>query len=233
MTKDENSENSVKINIYLIRHGMSETNEMQKKGIIGWIMHLFKRDPKLVKEGIEKSKRKGNWLEKMQKRTNRGDFQGSFKYIDYSTCNLVPKQFDYVLASELLRAIETAVNMFKEKKMYVAPYISEIQGYKNALPLEKQEQQNFISSKYPKSNVDWKYIEETTRPNFKNFQEFVKKFILDKNEVKKSVDIAVVTHSLYMMKYAITPSEYDYNCCYLWRLKVDKPQNNSIYKITI
>lgn len=223
----------ITINVYMIRHGMSETNAMQKKGIIGWIKHLFKRDPCLVKEGIDKSKKKGKWLNYIQNFRNDNNYD-SFKFIDYSTCNLIPPHFDFVLCSELLRAIETAVNMFQHKKIYVIPYVSEIQGYKNVIPLEKNIQQDFIYAKYPRSNVDWKYIDKKTKPNYKKFKEFLQSFI---NENKKKdtneYNIALVTHSLYMMKYAITPAEYNCNCCYLWRIKVPKPKNNSIFKITI
>lgn len=224
----------ITINVYMIRHGMSETNAMQKKGLMGWIMHLFKRDPCLVKEGIDKSKKKGSWLKFIQSMKQKNNkYESSFKFIDYTSCNLVPNNFDFVLSSELLRAIETAVNMFNDKKIYVIPYVSEIQGYKNVIPLEKSQQQNFISSKYPRSNVDWKYIDKNTKPSYFKFKNFIKDFIKENGKNKNEYDIALVTHSLYMMKYAISPSKFNCNGCYMWRLKVNKPKNNAIFKVTI
>ena len=90
----------VVINVYMIRHGFSETNQMQRKGFIGWVQHLFKRDPALVKEGIDNSVRKGNWLKRIMKfREKEKPMTSDFKFIDYSTCNTLPSKFDMVLCS--------------------------------------------------------------------------------------------------------------------------------------
>ena len=224
------------INVYMIRHGFSETNQMQRKGIIGWIQHLFKRDPSLVKEGVDNSVRKGKWLKRIMKiRKKEKPVTSDFKFIDYSTCNTLPPTFDMVLCSELLRAIETAVCMFDSKKIYVIPYISEIQGYQNINPMSIKEQQSAISSKYPKANVDWKYRMDRSRPNFRKFKTFLKNIVSKEIASRdKEYNIAVVSHSLYMMKYVISPKTTGcFNGCYTWRFKVDKPKNNDIIQFQI
>lgn len=225
------------INVYMIRHGFSETNQMQRKGVIGWVQHLFKRDPSLVKEGVDSSIRKGNWLKRIMKiRAKEKPVTSDFKFIDYSTCNTLPAKFDMVLCSELLRAIETAVCMFDSKKIYVVPYISEIQGYQNINPMSIKEQQSAISSKYPKANVDWKYRTDRSRPNFRKFKSFLKDIVSKEiaSRDEKEYNVAVVSHSLYMMKYVISPRTTGcFNGCYTWRFKVDKPKNNDIIQFKI
>lgn len=225
----------VVINVYMIRHGFSETNQMQRKGFIGWVQHLFKRDPALVKEGIYNSVRKGNWLKRVMKiREKEKPVTSDFKFIDYSTCNTLPAKFDMVLCSELLRAIETAVCMFDSKKIYVIPYISEIQGYQNINPMSIKEQQSAISSKYPKANVDWKYRTDRSRPNFRKFKTFLRDIVSKEIVSREEYNVAVVSHSLYMMKYVISPKTTGcFNGCYTWRFKVNKPKNNDIIQFQI
>lgn len=222
------------INVYMVRHGVSETNMMQRKGLIGWIQHLFKRDPSLVKEGVDNSRKKGNWLKRiMQLRDKSVD--SKFKFIDYSSCDALPRRFDMILCSELLRAIETAVCMFEGRKIYVVPYVSEIQGYKNIKPLGVKEQQNVISGKYPKANVDWKYSSVRSRPNFRKFKAFLRDIVSKEIGGKQEVyNVAVVSHSLFMMKYIISPNTQGcINGCYVWRFKVSKPKNNDIIQFKL
>lgn len=226
------------INVYMIRHGFSETNHMQRKGILGWVQHLFKRDPSLVKEGVDNSIRKGNWLRRiMNVRPKEKQVTPDFKFIDYSSCNSLPPKFDMIFCSELLRAIETAVCMFENRKIYVIPYISEIQGYQNIKPLSLREQQNVISTKYPKANVVWTYRGASrSRPDFRKFKTFLRELISKeiKSDDQDEYHVAVVSHSLYMMKYVISPKTTRcMNGCYAWRFKVDKPKNNDIIQFKI
>lgn len=237
--------NEKSINIYMIRHGISETNALQKTGIMGWIKHLFVRDPCLVKDGINDSQNKGQWIKKIQnlrKTENIKYNKASYKFIDSTSCNCLPDKFEFVMSSELMRAIETAACMFNEKKIYVVPYVSEIQGYKNIVPKSIKTQQNFISTKYPRSNVDWSNIKKKSKPNYKKFKKFLEDFLESKfsnkefqeyYKNKSEINVALVTHSLYMMKNVISPSVSNYNCCFMWRFNTKKPKNNSIFKLTI
>jgi bisphosphoglycerate-dependent phosphoglycerate mutase len=217
----------------MVRHGVSETNKMQEKGLLGWIMHFFKKDPSLVKEGVENSKKKGEWLSRiMMEKQKQKPANHEFSFIDSTSCNTLPDKFELVLTSELLRAIETSICMFEQKLIYVIPYVTELFGYQNTKPLSKKHQQNIIGLKYPKANVNWKYVGDTpSSPSFKKFKSFLKQVISKEIREKDEYNVCVVTHSLYMMKYVMSPNLS--KCNWFWRWNVIKPKNNDIIRFQI
>lgn len=214
------------LNMYVIRHGVSQTQELQKTGIFGKLVHIFFRDPSLSDAGKQESKSKGLWLQRMQslKIEKQPSINKGILKLDYSNTNALPQTFNYIICSDLLRAIETSCLMFPNRKIYVFPYISEIYGLLNIYPHKKDYQKKIIDQKFPNNNVDWSFYDGYMLPNYEKFIIKLKEFCESKHI--KSSNIALVTHSLYMMKHIIHNNE-----CF-WRLN-NKPSNNSIYHYKI
>lgn len=216
------------INLYVIRHGESKTQELQKTGIYGKLSHIFFRDPSLSTAGKIQSKTKGQWIERVQSyksNEQKDDILCELpKKVDYSNINYLPCKFNYIVCSDLLRAIETSCIMFPSRKIYVFPYISEIYGLLNIYPRKKENQKEIIDKMFPHNNVDWTFYDGYKFPNYVKFLAKLKQFCNSKN-IDNS-NIAVITHSLYMMKHII----HDKEC--VWRLNA-KPSNNDIYHYKI
>lgn len=219
-----------KINIYMFRHGLSKTQTLQmKKGLLGKILHLFVKDPCLENEGIRNSMQSGKKICDLM--THHKPCSTTFEnYVNLDE-NSVPTNFDYVFSSTLLRAIETSCCMFQQKKIYVVPYISEIMGGLNIIPDEPRVQMQKINAKFPNANVDWSYVSSRNvlLPDYEKFIDFLKKFLVDKKvNSALPVNIAVVSHSLFMMKNIMAKHKKPW----FWRF-LKKPNNNEAIVYTI
>ena len=165
--------------------------------------HALKFDPQLTFDGIECSE---------------------------SAKNYIPKNLDFVFASGLKRAIETALSMFgsslkKNQKIVSVPFISEQGfGYDNMIS-KTQVLENYFKPIMDKLDLRiHKISKDMNKADLKEFFRFLMLFLTLKSKElnKTNFRIAIVTHS-HFMKHN--------NICKFHKGKALKPKNNSIYKI--
>lgn len=123
---------------------------------------------------------------------------------------------DIVLSSFLLRAMQTAHLMFPKKHVYCVPYLNELSNSMDTYPYDVLEQKKRLRNVF--GTTKWLTNYESKLRRTRNMKKFLKLVIkLLSGTTKKHVRIAVVGHSLWMMKY----------------LRIPKPENNQIVKRSI
>ena len=176
------------INIYWIRHGYSCANIHKK-------IHAIIHDPSLTYDGLECSIRSSEFVPKIK--------------------------WDYVLCSSLKRAMETALAMFPNQNIISVPFIGEKGfGFDNSRSDFKNIKYYFSDFKnldLEYHNPDNKCYHKDTGPDITKFFEFLDSQLLP-NYKNKSINIAIVTHSHFMVHNKISEGK-------------KKPNNNSIFKV--
>ena len=166
-------------------------------------IHAVKHDPQLTYDGLECSE---------------------------NTNKYVPKKLDFLFASELKRAIETALSMFSEnindsnQKVISVPFVSE-QGFGLDNIISKTSKLRKYFKPIMKNldlSIHSKSHNSMNKADLKLFFKFLKDFIKSKGEIKKNIRIGIVTHSHFMKHNHI---------CKFVKGKATKPKNNSIFKI--
>ena len=181
----------MKLCFYMIRHGLSCGNIIYHPDINLVPLNSFYRDPYLTEKGVEQSKKCKIYIK-----------------------NKLPKM-DIVLSSSLIRAIETALCMFPDNIVEVAPYICESVKTLENIPHDYKVQSKRLHEKV-KNNDRVKHCTGKKGLHESNLKSFIK-YLLD-NYCVEDKEIAVVTHSNFMMK--------------ILGVK-ERMRNNSIYKIIV
>lgn len=201
------------VEIYFIRHGFSCANAKKAYGLFHQKISRFKEyDPQLTSYAQEQIRR-------LQPQLSKQGFSP-----------------DIVFSSVLLRAIQTAHNLFPYNNVYVAPYIKELGFTYDNTPIIPEEQMvkindnkkiryDFVYSKNRKRGLaKWKKAQEI---DYSKFLDWLANTAIptiekiDENLQRKRgklLRIAVVTHGHFMKKY-------------LPNVANDKPNNVSIAKI--
>lgn len=170
-----------------IRHGFSCANVSHVDASANVLHHKYYLDPPLANSGIRDSK-------KMRKVASKLDVE-------------------VVCCSAMNRAIETALLMFPRYPVFVVPHVKEIEsgGLDNDCDTIENKKA-FFKREYPNDHrriyfgfVDDKNIHSSSFPKFKKFMS---------SYFSKTKNIAVVTHSRYMMKHLkITYDTFPNNNC--------------------
>lgn len=179
------------LNIFFIRHGLSCSNVLHYTHPHASIINTCNKDPFLSTMGVNQSKKSSVFLAKK-----------------------IPS-FDIVLSSPLIRAIETGLCMFPNNIVEISPYICEIRNSLENIPFSQKKQIDRLSSKN-ESYKQVKFCYNTPGLTDNNLKKFIK-YLLQNYDVE-SKNIAVITHSLFLMKILKTK---------------DKMKNNSVTKVTI
>ena len=150
--------------------------------------YMLLRDPLLTRKGVLKSR----------------------KVARYTPC------VDVVLSSFLLRAMQTAHLMFPKKHVYCVPYLNELSNSMDTYPYSVPEQKKRLRAVF--GTTKWLTNYDTKLRRTRNMRMFLRLVIKLVNGMnKKHVKVAVVGHSLWMMKF----------------LNIPKPDNNAIVKRSI
>ena len=181
----------MKLNFYMIRHGLSCGNIIYHPDINLVPLNSFYRDPYLTEKGVEQSNK-------------------CSKYVKTK----LPKM-DIVLSSSLIRAIETALCMFPENIIEIAPYICESVKTLENMPHDFKSQNKRLKNKV-KNNERVKHCTQNKGLHETSLKNFIKYLEENYNVVGK--EIAVVTHSNFMMKMLGVKQ---------------RMRNNSIFKIVV
>jgi broad specificity phosphatase PhoE len=173
----------MKVHIVYIRHGFSCANAIQ---YLGKWYHQYKRlllkDPPLTQFARD------------QIRKVRGSY---------------PKQHvDVVCASTMLRAIETACELFPRRKITVVPYVKERGRTAGNVPLPVSQQKAFLpDSDLKRIDFEWADHQGAGTSHHHSFKVWLSNslpLLLQKHGIglrRKEVTIALVTHSQYMEKF--------------------------------
>ena len=180
----------MKITLYMIRHGLSCCNVLHHKELRLAMFNLLHKDPYLSNKGVHQSLKCQAFLK--SKNVN----------------------VDVVLCSSLIRAIETAVYMFPENRVEIAPYICEERCSLENTPYETKRQKDRLQ-KHVEGYERVKHCKQTKGLSDTNLKEFIK-YITENYDT--SLRIAVVTHSNFLMKILKTN---------------ERMNNNSIFKVVI
>jgi broad specificity phosphatase PhoE len=131
----------MKVDLIFVRHGLSCTNSIAKySSSIKQITRVFHSDPHVSKFGEVD-------IESIP--------QGIF-----------PKKPDVLLASCLLRSIETSLILFPKGKPIVAPYIKEVGFTAGNMPSNIETQVSALHKRFQKvDRVNYEYVEETAYKN--------------------------------------------------------------------
>ena len=106
---------------------------------------------------------------------------------------------DYVFASELMRAIETAHYMFPLfKRIIVAPYLRELTNGKDNKPMNIKQQNAQIKKKV--GDLRFRNKRYPILKSRKHFENWLFKKHLKTCKMKK-LNVAIVTHSLWMKHF--------------------------------
>ena len=193
------------VHIDFIRHGHSCANLAQDLRGYGLYYKFVEHDPELSGEGVAMA-------------------EGVAKDIrDQNPQNLEGTCPDLLISSPLIRAIETAYLMYKNKrKIIIAPFLLEHGiGADNIPTSSVAEQDNILGDSYPAlpSKLQRATNAYHTEGNLNTFISWLKHTILspEKTRGDKDIIVAVVTHSRLMRSDLHLPS---------------KPNNQSIYRVT-
>lgn len=173
--------------MYFIRHGFSCANVTHNghgKGS-GVLNHAVYLDPMLSDTGVEDSK-------SMQKVTKK-------------------MKYDIVCSSTLNRAIETALLMFPNDTVHVVPYAKEIKRTKDSTCQSIASKKALFKKNYPNDykRINFKFVNDENKNKW-SFSKCIK-FLKDTFGDKK---VAIVSHSLYMVKYLNVPMKpFPFNNC--------------------
>lgn len=183
-----------KINVFFIRHGFSYANASH----FGYTSEDYTKfmDSPLTHIGINYSENAG--IRAFKKFTRK---------------NI---KLDSVYCSTMTRAIQTAHKMFPHEKIIPICHIKELDN-ENADKLTKYKQKLIsLKSQFKDLNIDTTALKSKCKnsTDYNKFVQFLKKITVNS---KKELNVAVVTHSMYMKKH----------------LELDEiPYNNEIYKVT-
>lgn len=182
----------MKLTLYFIRHGLSCCNILHHPDIKYFApLNTFRQDPYLSIKGVEQSKRAGQYLK-----------------------NKIPK-INLVLSSALIRAIETGLCMFPNNEIDIVPYICESNPSLENKPYKYLQQFDRMVEKVNKyENVNPSLQDDgLSETNFEKFIDFIVK-----NYDLKDKNIAVITHSNFLMK--------------IFDIK-ERMNNNAVYEVII
>ena len=185
--------------LFCIRHGTSEHNVRFYE--IGELAFNEKEDTKLLAKGIEEARHLGdNWKE-----------------ID---------NIELVLVSPLSRTLETATQIFKNKKVPMIALDCLIEYPQHSELCNKRKAKKDIVDKYPHVNFDriandlyWNGDEEESYETLKERVKFAKQWIMMRSEKK----IAIVSHSSYLAQFLngeIIDKNDQLKHCYPYELKL-------------
>ncbi len=185
--------------LFCIRHGTSEHNVRYYE--IGELAFNEKEDTKLLAKGIEEARHLGdNWKE-----------------ID---------NIELVLVSPLSRTLETATQIFKNKKVPMIALDCLIEYPQHSELCNKRKAKKDIVDKYPHVNFDriandlyWNGDEEESYETLKERVKFAKQWIMMRSEKK----IAIVSHSSYLAQFLngeIIDKNDQLKHCYPYELKL-------------
>tara|TARA_S200000501_G_scaffold71745_1_gene63760 strand:+ start:336 stop:914 length:579 start_codon:yes stop_codon:yes gene_type:complete len=185
--------------LFCIRHGTSEHNVRFYE--IGELAFNEKEDTELLAKGIEEARHLGdNWKE-----------------ID---------NIELVLVSPLSRTLETATQIFKNKKVPMIALDCLIEYPQHSELCNKRKAKKDIVDKYPHVNFDriandlyWNGDEEESYETLKERVKFAKQWIMMRSEKK----IAIVSHSSYLAQFLngeIIDKNDQLKHCYPYELKL-------------
>ena len=173
--------------MFLIRHGLSCCNVLHHPDIKYMTpLNIIHQDPYLTLKGIEQSKRAGIYLK-----------------------DKIPK-IDFVFSSSLIRSIETSMFMFPDNNIKIAPYICEIKPSLENRPYSMKNQYRRIEDKINKVNFEYICEENLSKSDF---HEFIK-YIINNCDVNENKQIAVISHSLLIMKILNLKHRMNNNCVF-------------------
>ena len=181
----------MKLTLYLIRHGLSCCNIRHHKDLHLSPLNAVHKDPLLSNKGVEQSKKGGKFLESK---------------------NL---SFDLVLCSSLIRAIETALCMFPNNNVEIAPYICEKRCSLENKPYNKNRQKKRLKQ-YINGYERVKHCSQSNGLSDTNLKKFIQYLL--KNYSVDDKNIAIVTHSIFLME--------------IFNIK-ERMNNNSVFKVVI
>lgn len=186
----------ITVELILIRHGFSCTNAISMYGEDHpeWFK-LSEKDPSLTNRSLSDMKK--------AKR---------------------PRNIDFVFASTMLRAQETALTLFPSRDVIVVPFMKEVgKGMENQISSTPVRQAERCLSN---SRVDRGYVTNGTRwtteariASYAKFKKFLASFIVmdtKSHPSKKHYRIALVTHSDHMSKIFKT-KDGPYNIGQVWQ----------------
>lgn len=178
----------MKVNIYFMRHGFSCANAISKyaRYIYRWKLITY-LDPPLTN------------ISKKQISKYRYEF---------------PQNIDIVASSVLLRAIQTALYSYPNKTVFPLPFISELGTGLGQHPSSPEHQKQILGSRMA-SRVDYRFVTppdnpniffpDVGQPNYEKFLQYLGRFLPFimkasglKSKKHKSLNMLVVTHSLFM-----------------------------------
>jgi len=181
----------MKLSFYLIRHGLSCGNIIYHPDINLVPLNSFFRDPYLTEKGVEQSNKCSVYVK-----------------------NKLP-QIDIVLSSPLIRAIETALCMFPDNIIEIAPYVCESVRTLENIPHNYKNQNKRLQEKV-KNHERVKHCTHNKGLHESSLKNFIKHLQENYNVIDK--EIAIVTHSNFMMNIIGVK---------------EKMRNNSIFKIIV
>ena len=156
----------MKVVIHFFRHGESEANVVQHQQKLGTIKHLLMLDPALTEKGVQASI----------------NSQQSAPYVDV------------VLASELVRAIQTALYTYPSRFVSIVPFLNELGTGLDNVPMCKNIQKQTLGEDYYRLI----YKEHTHEHSF---LEYISKNIVPLHADKDVLRIALFTHSRLMKNH--------------------------------
>lgn len=185
--------------LFCIRHGTSEHNVRYYE--IGELAFNEKEDTELLARGVEEARHlRDNWKE--------------------------INNIELVLVSPLSRTLETATQIFKNKKVPMIALDCLIEYPQHSELCNKRKAKKDIVDKYPHVNFDrianelyWNSNEEESMDTLKERVEFAKKWIMMRNEKT----IAIVSHSSYLAQFLngeIIDKNDQLKHCYPYELKL-------------
>jgi hypothetical protein len=183
------------VKIKFIRHSCSYGNVISHLGGIYSILHKFYNDPPLSQFGK-------NTCQEISRKISLHDV-------------------DFVFSSLLLRAIETGLYMFPDKKIYPIPFVMESSiGFDNCVS-SVQNHRNILTDKHNRvvydfvsnnnnnnnNNNNFTFTVESNLSNFENFLKWFieilpnliqQKYTKENDNPDKHISIAIITHSYFM-----------------------------------
>jgi broad specificity phosphatase PhoE len=120
-------------------------------------------------------------------------------------------KYDIVCSSTLNRAIETALLMFPNDTVHVVPYAKEIKRTKDSTCQSIASKKALFKKTYPNDykRINFKFMDDENKNKW-SFSKCIK-FLKDTFGDKK---VAIVSHSLYMVKYLNVPMKpFPFNNC--------------------
>jgi broad specificity phosphatase PhoE len=214
----------MRVNLYWTRHGLSCANALKLEG------HSILED---ILSLVNLGKSRGQKYPNAQL-TEIGVEQCIKTNQKVKESKKIPKKFDLICSSELLRAIETASLMYfkpnqlgKKHSITILPFINEFRwNLTRYLGIDKDNEPQTVNKtikrykkfakhidykKPPQLNYNFlkKNFHQRTEADIEMFKEEVLPLLLKKFKKKKEVHIAIVCHRVYMKKYFDSKTQYN------------------------